>query len=159
MKSKKTLIFFPLVFMSSLFFASAWANDESVVEAEKLLDKLGMEQIFDNSITQNLDFQIQQSPELLPYLGVMRKFLAKHMSYDSLKKEIVDLYSTTFSVQELRDISAFYSTDTGKKTLEKLPELARISNQLGNDRVQENINELQQMLEKAAKLVENSKPL
>jgi hypothetical protein len=138
---------------------SAWANDESVVEAEKLLEKLGMEQIFENSITQNLDFQIEQSPELLPYLGVMKKFLAKHMSYEILKSDIVDLYSTTFSVQELRDISAFYSTETGKKTLEKLPELARISNQLGNNRVQENINELQQMLEKAAKLVENSKPL
>ena len=159
MKSVKALILFPLAFMSSLFFTSAWANDDSVVEAERLLDKLGMEQIFDNSITQNLDFQIQQSPELLPYLGVMRKFLAKQKIYDSLKKDIVDLYSTTFSVQELRDISAFYSTDTGKKTLEKLPELARMSSQLGNDRVQENINELQQMLEKAAKLVENSKPL
>jgi hypothetical protein len=89
----------------------------------------------------------------------MKKFLAKYMSYDSLKKDIVDLYSTSFSVQELKDISTFYSTDTGKKTLEKLPELARMSNQLGNNRVQENINELHQMLEKAAKLVENSKPL
>jgi len=159
MNNVKKLIFCALVLVSPLFFVSAWANQESVVEAEKLLEKLGMEQIFENSITQNLDFQIQQSPELLPYLGVMKKFLAKYMSYDSLKKDIVDLYSTSFSVQELKDISTFYSTDTGKKTLEKLPELARMSNQLGNNRVQENINELHQMLEKAAKLVENSKPL
>lgn len=159
MRNLKKLIFCTLILMSPLFFASAWANNESVVEAEKLLETLGMQQIFENSITQNLDFQIQQSPELLPYLGVMKKFLAKHMSYDSLKNDIVDLYSTTFSVQELKDISAFYSTKTGKKTLEKLPELARISSQLGNNRVQENINELHQMLEQAAKLVENSKPL
>jgi len=145
--------------MSPLFSVIVWANDEAVAEAEKLLDNLGMEEILEQSITQSLDFQVQKNPELVPYVGVMKAFLAKHMSYESLKDDIVNLYSTTFSVQELKDISAFYSTETGKKTLQKLPELARISNQLGSDRVQENIEELHQMLEGASKLVEESKQL
>lgn len=145
--------------MSPLFSMNTWANDEAVEEAEKLLTNLGMEEILEQSIAQSLDFQVQQNPELVPYVGVMKAFLAKHMSYESLKNDIVNLYSTTFSVQELKDISAFYSTDTGKKTLQKLPELARISNQLGNDRVQENLEELHQMLEEASKLVEESKQL
>lgn len=145
--------------MSPLLSMNVWANDEAVAEAEKLLDNLGMEEILEQSITQSLDFQVQKNPELVPYVGVMKAFLAKHMSYESLKDDIVNLYSTTFSVQELKDISAFYSTETGKKTLQKLPELARISNQLGSDRVQENIEELHQMLEGASKLVEESKQL
>lgn len=145
--------------MSPLFFMNAWANDEAVAEAEKLLNNLGMEEILEQSIAQSLEFQVQQNPELVPYVGVMKAFLAKHMSYESLKDDIVNLYSTNFSVQELKDISAFYSTETGKKTLQKLPELARISSQLGNDRVQENLEELHQMLEGASKLVEESKQL
>ncbi len=159
MKRVKKLICCTLFIMSPLFSMNVWANDEAVAEAEKLLDNLGMEEILEQSITQSLDFQVQKNPELVPYVGVMKAFLAKHMSYESLKDDIVNLYSTTFSVQELKDISAFYSTETGKKTLQKLPELARISNQLGSDRVQENIEELHQMLEGASKLVEDSKQL
>jgi hypothetical protein len=159
MKRVKKLICCTLFMMSPLFSVIVWANDEAVAEAEKLLDNLGMEEILEQSITQSLDFQVQKNPELVPYVGVMKAFLAKHMSYESLKDDIVNLYSTTFSVQELKDISAFYSTETGKKTLQKLPELARISNQLGSDRVQENIEELHQMLEGASKLVEESKQL
>jgi hypothetical protein len=159
MKRVKKLICCTLFMMSPLFSMNVWANDEAVAEAEKLLDNLGMEAILEQSITQSLDFQVQKNPELVPYVGVMKAFLAKHMSYESLKDDIVNLYSTTFSVQELKDISAFYSTETGKKTLQKLPELARISNQLGSDRVQENIEELHQMLEGASKLVEESKQL
>jgi hypothetical protein len=159
MKRVKKLICCTLFMMSPLLSMNVWANDEAVAEAEKLLDNLGMEEILEQSITQSLDFQVQKNPELVPYVGVMKAFLAKHMSYESLKDDIVNLYSTTFSVQELKDISAFYSTETGKKTLQKLPELARISNQLGSDRVQENIEELHQMLEGASKLVEESKQL
>lgn len=135
------------------------ASPEAIAEAEKLLSNMDMEAILGQSIAQQLDFQIQQSPELLPYRGVMQAFLDKHMSYASLKDDIVDLYSTTFSVQELKDISAFYSTETGKKTLQKLPALTHMSNQIGNERVQENLEELHQMLENAAKLVEGSKPI
>jgi hypothetical protein len=159
MKRVKKLICCTLFMMSPLLSMNVWANDEAVAEAEKLLDNLGMEEILEQSITQSLDFQVEKNPELVPYVGVMKAFLAKHMSYESLKDDIVNLYSTTFSVQELKDISAFYSTETGKKTLQKLPELARISNQLGSDRVQENIEELHQMLEGASKLVEESKQL
>jgi hypothetical protein len=157
--SAKKLMGCALVMVSSLFLVNAWANGNAIEEAEKLLDNLGMKAVFEKSITQNLDFQLQQNPELLPYIGVMKKFLAKHMSYESLKDDMVKLYATTFTVQELKDIRAFYSTETGKKTLEKLPELGRISNQLGNERVQKNIAELHQALEDAAKLVENSKQL
>ncbi len=145
--------------LSSLFFISAWASEEALNEAGKLLEDLGMQEIFEKSIDQNLEFQLQQNPDLLPYVGVMKNFLAKHMSYESLKNDMINLYSTTFTVQELKEIRAFYSTETGKKTLQKLPELGRISNQLGNQRVQENISELHQALENAAKLVEDSKKL
>jgi hypothetical protein len=156
---RKKIIFCVLFTLSSLFFISAWASEEALNEAGKLLEDLGMQEIFEKSIDQNLEFQLQQNPDLLPYVGVMKNFLAKHMSYESLKNDMINLYSTTFTVQELKEIRAFYSTETGKKTLQKLPELGRISNQLGNQRVQENISELHQALENAAKLVEDSKKL
>lgn len=168
---------FCFIVISFLCLSSAWASEpieklvveelsgenvsskEEIVAAEQLLNALGMKEILEESIDQSLNFQIQQNPELIPYLGVMKNFLAKHMSYDSLKEDIVNLYATTFSVQELTDISAFYATETGKKTLKKLPELTRVSSELGNSRVQENLGELHEMLENAAKLVEKSKQL
>ncbi len=148
-----------LVNVSASELAEDAANQEAIIEAEKLLSNIDMAEILEQSINQQLDFQIQQSPELLPYRGVMQAFLNKHMGYASLKDDIVNLYSTTFSVRELKDISAFYSTETGKKTLQKLPSLTRMSTQIGSERVQANLEELHQMLENAAKLVEGSKPI
>ena len=129
--------------MSSMSLADA----ASEKEAEKLLDMVGTQEVMEQSMSQMLDIQLQQNPALAPYKGVMMEFLNENMSYESLKPELIKMYSEEFTSSELREINAFYSTDVGKKSIEKMPTLMMQGGQLGATRVQENIGDLQAMIQ------------
>lgn len=123
------------------------ADAASEKEAEKLLDMVGTQAVMEQSMSQMLDIQLQQNPALAPYKGVMMEFLNENMSYESLKPELIKMYSEEFTSSELREINAFYSTNVGKKSIEKMPKLMMQGGQLGATRVQENINDLQAMIQ------------
>ena len=123
------------------------ADAASEKEAEKLLDMVGTQAVMEQSMSQMLDIQLQQNPALAPYKGVMMEFLNENMSYESLKPELIKMYSEEFTSSELREINAFYSTDVGKKSIEKMPTLMMQGGQLGATRVQENIGDLQAMIQ------------
>ena len=129
--------------MSSMSLADA----ASEKEAEKLLNMVGTQEVMEQSMSQMLDIQLQQNPALAPYKGVMMEFLNENMSYESLKPELIKMYSEEFTSSELREINAFYSTDVGKKSIEKMPTLMMQGGQLGATRVQENIGDLQAMIQ------------
>lgn len=137
----------------SLICLAAHANQEADAQAQALLDSLNMEQAFDQTIDKTLDIQLKQNPALLPYRGVMRQFFRKYMSYESIKGELVSIYSNAFTAQELKEITEFYRTATGKKTVALMPELFAKGGELGARRVQEHLPELRaQMSEAAARL-------
>ena len=140
-------ITFTLCLLSLLLSSRVFADEQKDVEAAKLLDSINMEDTLQASISQMLDVQLQQAPEMAPYKGVMLEYFSKYMSYESLKSGMVEIYSNAFTLEELRDINAFYSTSTGKKTILKMPELIGQGAQLGVDQVQKNIGELTKMIE------------
>lgn len=142
MKSIQLSMFVGLLVISTITFA----DSGSKVEAEKLLNVMGMEKAMTESMSQMIDIQLQQNPTLAPFKPVMMKFFKKHMSWESLKPEFVQMYSETFTASELREINAFYATDIGKKTIEKMPTLMAQGAQIGTARVQANIGELQSMI-------------
>jgi hypothetical protein len=72
-----------------------------------------------------------------------------------MKPELLKIYSEAFTADELREIRGFYATDTGKKTLEKMPTLMAESSQIGMMRVQENIAELYSMIEAESKRIQS----
>jgi len=122
------------------------ADIESEKEAEKLLSKLEMEGTIEQTLNQMVEFELQQNPALVPFKTVMLQFFNEYMSWESLKPEMVKIYSEAFSVQELRDINAFYETETGKKTIKLLPQLAVEVAKIGDTRVQANIDKLEEMI-------------
>jgi hypothetical protein len=128
------------------FFQLAIADSDSEKEAEILLNTMGMESAMDQSMSQMLDLQLQQNPALAPYRNVMVEFFRKHISWTSLKPAFLEIYTEAFTAEELREINAFYATDTGKKTIEKMPLLMTQGGQIGISRVQDNIEELQEMI-------------
>ncbi len=140
-------IFCFLVFLVTLLhFQVAFSSDESKAEAETLLNSLEIETAFEQSVEQMLQLQLQQRPALAPYKKVMLQFFSKHMSYNSLRDDMIKLYAEAFTAPELKDINNFYATQTGKKTLRLMPELMAKGGQLGAQRVQDNIQELQNMI-------------
>lgn len=146
---------FALLFSGNLAMADA-ASEE---QAKILLSKLNMKAAMENSMANLTDMQVQQQPSLEPFRGVMKEFFSKYMSYESLKPEMVQIYAEAFTAGELKEVIAFYETDTGKKTLETMPTLMGQAGQLGAQRVQSNMGELRSMIEaEARRLQAEQKP-
>lgn len=139
-----------------VFSSITFADSASTKQAENLLNMMGMQDALEKSIEQTLQIQMQQNPTLVPFKDVMMKFFEKHMSYDSLKPDMIRIYADAFTASELQELIAFYRTPTGKKTIEKMPQLMAQGGQIGAKRVQDNIGELQQMIKDEAERLKNS---
>ena len=94
--------------------------------------------------------QVQQNPAIAPYRTEMKAFLSKYMSWASMKDDMVKLYVNEFTEAELKELSAFYQTPIGKKSLQKMPTLMAKSAEMAQRRVQEHLPELQASIEAKA---------
>ena len=119
--------------------------------AEKMLTLMDMETVLRRSIDEMLKAQIAQNPGIAPFETVMRQFLMKHMSWESLKADTIQIYMTEFTEKELDELNRFYQTDVGKKMVEKMPTLMGRGAELGAKRVQEHMPELQAAIAEEAK--------
>ncbi len=119
--------------------------------AEKMLTLMDMETVLRRSIDEMLKAQIAQNPGIAPFETVMRQFLMKHMSWDSLKADTIQIYMTEFTEKELDELNRFYATEVGKKMVEKMPTLMGKGAELGARRVQEHMPELQAAIAEEAK--------
>jgi len=155
----KTFKFYILIIALVLALAagqSAWAvSDSHRKAAGRLLDTMDINTLLAGSIESMLRIQISQNPTLQPFENTMRSFFNKHMSGDSLREQFIEIYVGTFTERELDEINTFYSTPTGKKTLNETPALLEKGARLGQQRVQENIPELQRMIQEEAKKIKD----
>ena len=119
--------------------------------AEKMLTLMDMETVLRRSIDEMLKAQIAQNPGIAPFETVMRQFLMKHMSWDSLKADTIQIYMSEFTEKELDELNRFYETEVGKKMVEKMPTLMGRGAELGAKRVQEHMPELQAAIAEEAK--------
>jgi uncharacterized protein len=76
------------------------------------------------------------------------------MSFESILDDLVDIYREAFTEEELKQLTAFYSTPVGKKSIEKTPELFQKGGMIGSSRVQHNLIELQRMIEAESERLE-----
>ncbi len=90
-----------------------------------------------------LQVQVQQNPSIARYQQDMKAFFAKYMSWASLKDDMVTIYMAEFTELELKELTAFYQTPVGKKTVQRMPALMAKGAEMGQRRVQEHLPELQ----------------
>jgi hypothetical protein len=121
-------------------------TDTHLQAAEELLMEMNAEQMLAESINVMIDAQLQQTPELAQFEDVMRAFLEKYMSWQCLKEHMVRLYAEAFTEQELREIVAFYRSETGRKAIELTPVLMSKGMALGQQAAQDHVPELEQMI-------------
>jgi len=143
----------------AMTWACAWqpamAADEGTKQAAaELLATTNMGPMLSKVMEQMVDDQLKKSPELLPYRQVMLNFFGKYMSLDNLKPALIDLYAEAFTASELQDIIHFYKTPSGKKSLQKLPDLMNKGGQIGVQMVQEHLPELRQMMADEAQRIQ-----
>jgi hypothetical protein len=119
------------IISSGLFFATvgqaADVTDEQIKIARGALDALGATTNFDNilpTIAEQLKSQlIQASPNYQEIISttVDDQALALAGRRADLEKEAAAIYAKTFTEDELKAITAFYSSDAGKKLLKDGP--------------------------------------
>jgi len=114
--------------------------------AEEMLLAMNTDKVMQTMVDEMLDLQTKQNPTLAPYKAVMKKFLTKHLGWDSLKDDMVKLYVESFTEAELKEMTRFYKTPVGRKAIEQLPKLTAKGAQLGVEKVQANLAELQRMI-------------
>ena len=124
--------------------ATARADEASHRKAvETLFGLMEMDSLLSQSVDKMLEMQVQQNPALVPYQAKMKTFLNKYMSWASLKDDMAKLYMAEFSESEINELTKFYQTPLGKKTVQKMPALMAKGAEIGQKRVQEHLPELQ----------------
>ena len=139
-----------LMLSFSLFIIQAQAqvniSPETKSAAKELLKAMDMEKQFDLTLDKMMDAQIAQNPQMEQLRDVFDSFYDKYFSYNLLEGKMINLYAESFTVQELKDLTAFYQTPTGKKSVTLMPEITQKAMIIGQQTVQEHLPELQQMI-------------
>ena len=125
-------------------------NNTHREEVNKLFKLTQMEEKVQESVESVVQLQLRQNPQLTPQKDTMEKFFNKYIGWQALKEDIAEMYITTFSEKELKDINAFYITPAGQKVINVVPQLVQKRNQLAMGRLQKNIGELQKILAESA---------
>jgi hypothetical protein len=144
---KKTIVLLVLVLLMYVP-GQAQTNSSHYKAAETLMQTMNMKQILDESLNQMLAMQIKNNPSLESAEPTLKAFFGKYMSWEGLKEDYIKIYMAEFTEKELKDMNAFYKTETGKKMAARQATIAMKGAQLGQEKVQAHMSELQEMLKK-----------
>jgi len=126
--------------------ARAQDRPDHLAAAEELLEVTEMAARIDDSIDIMLAAQLDANPALANYEDVLRSFLVKHIGWEAMRGDIAKMYVESFTEAELRTLSEFYKTPVGRKAVRLLPELMARGARVGQERVQEHMAELQELV-------------
>lgn len=123
-------------------FATPTEVDSHRQAVERLFELTHMPKLIDDSVEGVLNLQIAQDPALAEHREALRAFLEKYIGWQALKGDLAAMYLQAFTKAELDKMNAFYSSPTGQKVLQRLPELVQQRNRLAMQRLQQHIGEL-----------------
>ncbi|WP_457607574.1 DUF2059 domain-containing protein [Nitratifractor sp.] len=127
-------------------------------EAEKaayaLFDALKMKEGIQNALKQSLAIQVKRQPAMAPYKDIYEKFFMKYTQWKDMKKELAKLYAQAFTPQEMKELTKFYSSEVGKKSLTVMPRLTQLSMLLAQQRIAKHADELKKAVAEKAKELE-----
>ena len=116
---------------------------------ERLFELTRMQEKIETSVNNVMAMQLRQEPALREHEALLRDYLEQQIGWAGLKGPLTEMYMQSFTEAELNEINAFYSSPTGSKMIGQLPELIKRRDQLAMQRMQQNIGELRQAIEKA----------
>jgi uncharacterized protein len=132
----------------------AYADSESLKQAEILMNSIDMNAVLQKTIDQAIDIQLQQNPTMSPYRTVLTRFFNKYMSYASMKPFLLKMYADTFTADELNELNKFYASPAGRKSLQVMPTLMAKGSQYGAQQVRAHMPELQSMFAEESKRIQ-----
>ncbi|HEU0013299.1 MAG TPA: DUF2059 domain-containing protein [Longimicrobium sp.] len=70
-------------------------------------------------------------------VATIRRLFEEHFRWDEMEPEFIRMYTELYTVDELRQLAAFYRTPVGQKLADTSPELAVRTQAIVNARIQE----------------------
>jgi hypothetical protein len=94
--------------------------------------------------------QARMNPQIPGLEELLREFLARYVTWDTLKNEYAALYAGAFTEEELREMTAFYRTSTGQKLARATPQLSRLGAEIGERVMRAHAADLEEMIARRA---------
>jgi hypothetical protein len=147
----RSIILSTLALLASSALSTHARADENSHRAAviELCNVMDLEHVMQDSMNRMIDLQLQQAPQIQGARPQFEKFFGKYLSWNALKDDYIKLYMDSFSEPELRELTAFYKTPTGRKAVKQMPALLQKGAEIGASRVREHMGELMQMLQSA----------
>lgn len=114
--------------------------------AEELLRASRAEEMFRESIEVMLRAQTEQNPAMAQMEAPIREFMNRTLSWETLKPEYLRMYAELYTEAELRELTAFYGTEVGRKMLVNMPAIMRRSAEISQKQLQAHLPELMRIM-------------
>lgn len=115
----------------------------AVKEAEKLVEIMNMDELFQRSLRAAVEPQISRNPSIGP---AIEQFFRKVLSWEVIAPEFAKIYAEEFSESELADAIQFYQSPTGKKFVSKQFALMKRGQEIVAAVMEKHMPELQEIM-------------
>ena len=113
---RKILSVVLLTLIAGAVFSTEPAETHRAAALEFLQAK-GTPQILERNCRAMLERQLAAAPEYAEHRAELEKFYYGTFGFDALKDELVDMYAREYTEAELRELTAFYLSPLGRKTV------------------------------------------
>ncbi|HEX6037375.1 DUF2059 domain-containing protein [Longimicrobium sp.] len=121
---------------------AAQVSDSELELATRLIQLADLQGTAMAGVKIMLDQQIQASPEMAPYRGVLEEWIMDVFKSPEATSSFAQIYAEAFTERELRDIVAFYQTPTGRRMAAEQGSLAAAGARVGEELAQANVADL-----------------
>jgi hypothetical protein len=118
--------------------------------AEEFLEVMDLEKAMMGGASAMVEAMIHQNATLAPYRDVILKWAQSILTWDNFGPRVTTMYVESFTESELREMTAFYRTPTGRKALALMPEMMQRGALIGAEIAKEHTPELEQMVKARA---------
>jgi len=122
-----------------------------------LLATMNMKESYEGMIKRITQMQINAKPELKAIQPTIEAFFTKYMGWEAQRGDIAALYAKNYTTKELEELSAFYQTPLGQKTVQIMPQLAAASAHIGQSRMMKHMPEMKAMIDAELKKLNSEK--
>ena len=114
------IVFWCFAALLSLCAAAGGAeiSAEHRAAALEFLKAKGTPRILDRNCRLMLEKQLAAAPEYAKHRAELEKFYFSTFGFDALKDELAVMYASEYSPEELAELTKFYSSPLGRKTVE-----------------------------------------
>lgn len=114
--------------------------------AHELLEVIGGQAMMQDMMTTTMSMVMGQNPEMELFADIIETWFAEAMDWQAMAPRMAAIYAETYTEAEMKELTAFFRTPTGRKSLEKTPELMERGALLGNEMVDAHAPELERRI-------------